>query len=61
MKMRRTAALLASALLLASGSTAASGNRPRSFEVDFNKCLARLSQLGSGNGAKSFRFSGGYR
>ena len=53
MKMRRTAALLASALLLVFGSTAASAERPRSFEVDFDKCFAH-----EGDAPYLFTFSG---
>ena len=39
MKMIRTTALLASALLLAFGSTAALAGKSKSFEVDFDKCF----------------------
>ena len=39
MKMMRTTALLASALLLAFGSTAALTGKSESFEVDFDKCF----------------------
>lgn len=39
MKILRTAALVASGLLLAFGSTASLAGKPRSFEVDFDKCL----------------------
>ncbi len=39
------AALLASALLLAFGSTASVAGKPKSFEVDFDKCFDPSSPI----------------
>ena len=42
MKLMRTTALIASALLVALGSTAALHGKSKSFELDFDKCFARV-------------------
>jgi len=42
MRLKRTTALIASSLLLALGSSAALDAKPKSFDVDFDKCFARV-------------------